>query len=158
VNATRTRTVAVLLFDDVEVLDFAGPFEVFGVTETAAYMEVRVAISAALGLADTTIERAPCFQVGSGLAEKRTHDADAGVYGLSRSCLAGVAYDSTGGRRVRREPQGWLADVRERCHPEAFGADSAGVAGCDPGAAGAHVPSGRSRAAGEGGFASYPRS
>ena len=25
------RTVAVLLFDDVEVLDFAGPFEVFGV-------------------------------------------------------------------------------------------------------------------------------
>jgi transcriptional regulator GlxA family with amidase domain len=28
----RTRTVAVLLFDDVEVLDFAGPFEVFGVT------------------------------------------------------------------------------------------------------------------------------
>lgn len=32
VMATRTRTVAVLLFDDVEVLDFAGPFEVFGVT------------------------------------------------------------------------------------------------------------------------------
>jgi transcriptional regulator GlxA family with amidase domain len=28
----RTRLVAVLLFDDVEVLDFAGPFEVFGVT------------------------------------------------------------------------------------------------------------------------------
>lgn len=27
-----TRQVAVLLFDDVEVLDFAGPFEVFGVT------------------------------------------------------------------------------------------------------------------------------
>jgi transcriptional regulator GlxA family with amidase domain len=26
------RTVVVLLFDDVEVLDFAGPFEVFGVT------------------------------------------------------------------------------------------------------------------------------
>jgi transcriptional regulator GlxA family with amidase domain len=29
---TRTWAVAVLLFDDVEVLDFAGPFEVFGVT------------------------------------------------------------------------------------------------------------------------------
>lgn len=27
----RTRRVAVLLFDEVEVLDFAGPFEVFGV-------------------------------------------------------------------------------------------------------------------------------
>lgn len=28
---TAPRTVAILLFDDVEVLDFAGPFEVFGV-------------------------------------------------------------------------------------------------------------------------------
>jgi transcriptional regulator GlxA family with amidase domain len=27
------RTVAILLFDDVEVLDFAGPFEVFAVTD-----------------------------------------------------------------------------------------------------------------------------
>jgi transcriptional regulator GlxA family with amidase domain len=31
-RAGLTRTVVVLLFDDVEVLDFAGPFEVFGVT------------------------------------------------------------------------------------------------------------------------------
>jgi transcriptional regulator GlxA family with amidase domain len=31
-TAARTRTVAILLFDDVEVLDFAGPFEVFSVT------------------------------------------------------------------------------------------------------------------------------
>ena len=29
---SRRRRVAILLFDDVEVLDFAGPFEVFGVT------------------------------------------------------------------------------------------------------------------------------
>jgi transcriptional regulator GlxA family with amidase domain len=28
------RNVAILLFDDVEVLDFAGPFEVFGVTDS----------------------------------------------------------------------------------------------------------------------------
>ena len=28
----QTRTVAILLFDEVEVLDFAGPFEVFSVT------------------------------------------------------------------------------------------------------------------------------
>src|SRR5581483_34113 len=27
-----TRNVAILIFDDVEVLDFCGPFEVFGVT------------------------------------------------------------------------------------------------------------------------------
>ena len=29
---TRTRNVAILIFDEVEVLDFAGPFEVFSVT------------------------------------------------------------------------------------------------------------------------------
>jgi hypothetical protein len=27
-----TRNVAILIFDEVEVLDFCGPFEVFGVT------------------------------------------------------------------------------------------------------------------------------
>ncbi len=31
-HMNRTRTVAILLFHDVEVLDFAGPFEIFGVT------------------------------------------------------------------------------------------------------------------------------
>ena len=30
------KRVAILIFDDVEVLDFAGPFEVFGVTRTAS--------------------------------------------------------------------------------------------------------------------------
>src|SRR5262245_8903530 len=29
---SQPRTVAILLFNDVEVLDFCGPFEVFGVT------------------------------------------------------------------------------------------------------------------------------
>jgi hypothetical protein len=28
---TATRTLAILLFDDVEVLDFCGPFKVFSV-------------------------------------------------------------------------------------------------------------------------------
>ncbi len=32
----RCRRVAILLFDDVEVLDFAGPFEVFSVTKSPA--------------------------------------------------------------------------------------------------------------------------
>ncbi|RXK54686.1 DJ-1/PfpI family protein [Oleiharenicola lentus] len=32
----KNRTVAILLFDDVEVLDFAGPFEVFSVTRELA--------------------------------------------------------------------------------------------------------------------------
>ncbi|HEY2427937.1 MAG TPA: DJ-1/PfpI family protein [Acidimicrobiales bacterium] len=31
-----TRTVGIVVFDDVEVLDFAGPFEVFGVTRVEA--------------------------------------------------------------------------------------------------------------------------
>jgi transcriptional regulator GlxA family with amidase domain len=38
------RTVAILLFDEVEVLDFAGPFEVFAVTdELSDYQLFRVA-------------------------------------------------------------------------------------------------------------------
>lgn len=32
---SRRRSVAILLFDDVEVLDFAGPFEVYGVARSA---------------------------------------------------------------------------------------------------------------------------
>ena len=28
---SKTRTLAILIFDDVEVLDFCGPFEVFSV-------------------------------------------------------------------------------------------------------------------------------
>ena len=42
-----TRTLAILLFDDVEVLDFCGPFEVFSVanrfTETPAFRVITVA-------------------------------------------------------------------------------------------------------------------
>ena len=42
------RTVAILLFDEVEVLDFAGPFEVFAVTdELADYRLFRVVTVAA---------------------------------------------------------------------------------------------------------------
>ncbi len=33
----RTRQVGILIFDDVEVLDFAGPFEVFSVTRTGEW-------------------------------------------------------------------------------------------------------------------------
>ena len=42
------RTVAILLFDEIEVLDFAGPFEVFAVTdELADYQLFRVVTVAA---------------------------------------------------------------------------------------------------------------
>ena len=43
----RTRTLAILIFDDVEVLDFCGPFEVFSVanryTDPAAFNVLTVA-------------------------------------------------------------------------------------------------------------------
>lgn len=39
----KRRNVAILLFDDVEVLDFAGPFEVFSVTdELSGYQRLNV--------------------------------------------------------------------------------------------------------------------
>lgn len=37
--APQTKKVAILIFDDVEVLDFCGPFEVFAVS--GAYEERR---------------------------------------------------------------------------------------------------------------------
>jgi transcriptional regulator GlxA family with amidase domain len=40
-NNDRRMTVGVLIFDDVEVLDFAGPFEVFSRTRTVAGSESR---------------------------------------------------------------------------------------------------------------------
>jgi transcriptional regulator GlxA family with amidase domain len=44
---TKTRTLAILVFDDVEVLDFCGPFEVFSVanrfTDPAAFNVLTVA-------------------------------------------------------------------------------------------------------------------
>lgn len=49
-SAARQRLVAILLFPDVEVLDFAGPFEVFSVAaltaEPAAFKVVTVAAAA----------------------------------------------------------------------------------------------------------------
>jgi len=65
------RTVAILLFDDVEVLDFAGPFEVFSVTDELADYQLfhvqtvaiaRESVRARNGLQvvpDHTLETAP---------------------------------------------------------------------------------------------------
>jgi transcriptional regulator GlxA family with amidase domain len=47
------KRVAILIFDDVEVLDFAGPFEVFGVTRTASGVPFDV-FTVALGLTSVT--------------------------------------------------------------------------------------------------------
>lgn len=45
----RRRRVAVLLFDDVEVLDFAGPFEVFGVAPATSGEPAFEVVTVALG-------------------------------------------------------------------------------------------------------------
>jgi len=69
------RTVAILLFDDVEVLDFAGPFEVFAVTDelsgyqlfqvqTVALAAERVRARNGLQvLPDHTLETAPAPEI-----------------------------------------------------------------------------------------------
>ena len=47
---SKTRTLAILVFDDVEVLDFCGPFEVFAVanrfTDPPAFIVLTVAENA----------------------------------------------------------------------------------------------------------------
>ncbi|HEX8668093.1 MAG TPA: DJ-1/PfpI family protein [Allosphingosinicella sp.] len=48
-GASRRRRVAILLFDDVEVLDFAGPFEVFGVARSSAGEPAFDVVTVALG-------------------------------------------------------------------------------------------------------------
>jgi transcriptional regulator GlxA family with amidase domain len=69
------RNVAILLFDEVEVLDFAGPFEVFAVTDelqahavfnTFTLAEIPGTIRAVNGLKivpDHTLESAPALDV-----------------------------------------------------------------------------------------------
>jgi transcriptional regulator GlxA family with amidase domain len=51
-TASRPRRVAILLFDDVEVLDFAGPFEVFGVARSAAGERLFEVVTVALDPGD----------------------------------------------------------------------------------------------------------
>lgn len=61
------KTVAILLFDDVEVLDFAGPFEVFGVTGGAnsLYQVFTVAARAAPVLARNRLSINPAHDFAS---------------------------------------------------------------------------------------------
>ncbi len=61
------KTVAILLFDDVEVLDFAGPFEVFGVAGGAhdLYRVITVAESRRPVLARNALSVNPAFDFAS---------------------------------------------------------------------------------------------
>jgi transcriptional regulator GlxA family with amidase domain len=54
-----TRNVAILIFDDVEVLDFCGPFEVFGVTgqRDGGEFPFRVYTVAAVAKSEPTLAR-----------------------------------------------------------------------------------------------------
>ena len=61
----KQRTVCIVLFDDVEVLDFAGPFEVFGVTggreDGSPFHVFTVAPTSALVTARNGLRVAPQF-------------------------------------------------------------------------------------------------
>ncbi|UUZ55299.1 DJ-1/PfpI family protein [Massilia sp. H-1] len=61
------KTVAILLFDEVEVLDFAGPFEVFGVAGGAdgLYRVITVAESAHPVLARNMLSVIPSYDFAS---------------------------------------------------------------------------------------------
>lgn len=61
------KTVAILLFDEVEVLDFAGPFEVFGVAGGAdgLYRVITVAESAGPVLARNMLSVIPSYDFAS---------------------------------------------------------------------------------------------
>lgn len=61
------KTVAILLFDDVEVLDFAGPFEVFGVTGGAhsLYQVITVAETSRPVLARNKLSVNPAYSFAS---------------------------------------------------------------------------------------------
>ena len=61
------RTLAILLFDDVEVLDFCGPFEVFSVanrfTDTPAFRVITVAERAGNVVANGGLKVVPHFSI-----------------------------------------------------------------------------------------------
>jgi transcriptional regulator GlxA family with amidase domain len=64
-----TRTLAILLFDDVEVLDFCGPFEVFSVAnyfgETPAFRVLTVAQKSGPVLAKNGLSVNPHFDIAN---------------------------------------------------------------------------------------------
>ncbi|MEY4748059.1 MAG: hypothetical protein RIQ60_273 [Pseudomonadota bacterium] len=86
--ATRTRQVGILLFDDIEVLDFAGPFEVF-TTAGRVHGKLRRAAGAdslangeAAPFAVTTIAARPGLvraRAGLAVLPDRSIDDDAGA-------------------------------------------------------------------------------
>lgn len=71
---TPTRNVGIFLFDDVEVLDFAGPFEVFSRTRLTAGLASRRSDDSAPFVVFTVAERAAPITATGGLIVTPTYD------------------------------------------------------------------------------------
>ncbi len=87
VAAGRPVRVGILLFPEVEVLDFAGPFEVFSVADRVAR---RDGIAPAGAFDVTTVAVATCDVIARhGLAVRASCEAREAPPSISSSCPAG---------------------------------------------------------------------
>ena len=71
---TSVRSVGILIFDDVEVLDFAGPFEVFSRTRLEPGLESRRSEASAPFTVFTVAERAGAIRATGGLTVTPAYD------------------------------------------------------------------------------------
>ncbi len=102
--AAARRTVAVVLFDDVEVLDFAGPFEVFSVTGLRQQLEPFNVV--------TVSERGQPIRARNGLTVTPSHSFE--------NCPPADILLVPGGFGTRREMKNpvmleWVAREGRRC-------------------------------------------
>ena len=129
---SATRTIGILMFDGVEALDFAGPFEVF---TTATRMQARLAPEAAAPFEVRTISRlGGTVQARAGLVVQVDH-AFAGTPALDLLLVPGGVVDAA---LACDDTRAWLARVAPGCEvvasvcTGAFLLTAAGVTGDAP--------------------------
>lgn len=129
---SATRTVGILMFDGVEALDFAGPFEVF---TTATRMQARLAPRAAAPFEVRTVSRlGGTVQARAGLVVQIDHAfADAPAFDLL--LVPGGVVDAA---LACADTRAWIARVAPACEivasvcTGAFLLAAAGVTGDAP--------------------------
>jgi len=129
---SATRTIGILMFDGVEALDFAGPFEVF---TTATRMQARLAPEAAAPFEVRTISRlGGTVQARAGLVVQVDH-AFADTPALDLLLVPGGVVDAA---LACDDTRAWLARVAPGCEvvasvcTGAFLLAAAGVTGDAP--------------------------
>jgi len=126
-----TAHVGILLFDDVEVLDFAGPYEVF---TTAARMHAREAAGPAPFHVSAISRAGSAVRARAGLVVRADH-AFADAPRIDLLIVPGGVVDAA---LACRESMAWIADVAPRCRivasvcTGAFLLAAAGVVGDAP--------------------------